>query len=89
MIEYFYSDIIIDPASKDAGSLIGEEVYAGLIPTRCLMIANGKCKRPYRCFLESVEPEKTIPFYVKVIEDDNPGDISYKSFPCIIPKKSK
>lgn len=87
MIEYFYSDIIIDPTSKDAGSLIGEEVYAGLIPTRCLMIANGKCKRPYRCFLESVEPEKTIPFYVKVIEDDNPGDISYKSFPCIIPKK--
>ena len=72
MIEYFYSDIIIDPTSKDAGSLIGEEVYAGLIPTRCLMIANGKCKRPYRCFLESVEPEKTIPFYVKVIEDDNP-----------------
>lgn len=87
MIEYFYSDIIIDPTSKDAGSLIGEEVYASLIPARCLMIANGKCKRPYRCFLESVEPEKTIPFYVKVIEDDNPEDISYKSFPCIIPKK--
>ena len=86
-IKYFYSDIIIDPTSKDAGSLIGEEVYASLIPARCLMIANGKCKRPYRCFLESVEPEKTIPFYVKVIEDDNPGDISYKSFPCIIPKK--
>ena len=87
MIEYFYSDIIIDPTSKDAGSLIGEEVYASLIPARCLMIANGKCKRPYRCFLESVEPEKTIPFYVRVVEADNPEDISYKSFPCIVPKK--
>ena len=86
-IKYFYSDVIIDPISREAWGLIGKEVYASLIPARCLMIANGKCKRPYRCFLESVEPEKTIPFYVKVIEDDNPGDISYKSFPCIILKK--
>lgn len=87
MIEYLYSDIIIDPTGKDVGNLIGEEVYAGLIPTRCLMIANGRCKRPYRCFLESIEPKNSLPFYVKVIEDDNPEDISYKSFPCIIPKK--
>ena len=86
-IEYFYSDVIIDPLSREAVGLIGKEVYTSLIPARCLMIANGKCKRPYRCFLESIEPEKTIPFYVKVIEADNPGDISYKSFPCIIPKK--
>ena len=87
MIEYFYSDIIIDPTSKDAGNLIGKEVYTGLIPTRCLMIANGKCKRPYRCFLESIEPESSFPFCVRVVEADNPKDISYKSFPCIIPKK--
>ena len=87
MIEYFYSDVIIDPTGEDVRSLIGKEVYAGLIPARCLMIANGKCKCTYKCFLESIEPEKTIPFYVKVIEADNPGDISYKSFPCIIPKK--
>lgn len=86
-IKYFYSDIIIDPISIEAMGLIGKEVYASLIPARCLMIANGKCKRPYRCFLESIEPEKTIPFYVKVIEDDNPEDVSYKSFPCIISKK--
>lgn len=87
MIEYFYSDIIIDPTSEDVGSLIGEEVYAGLIPTRCLMIANGKCKRPYKCFLESIEPESTIPFYVRVVDIDDPENVSYSSFPCIIPKK--
>ena len=87
MIEYFYSDIIIDPTSKDAGNLVGKEVYASLIPTRCLMIANGKCKRPYRCFLESIEPESSFPFCVRVVEADNPKDISYKSFPCIVPKK--
>ena len=87
MIDYFYSDIIIDPTSKDAGNLIGEEVYAGLIPTRCLMIANGKCKRTYRCFLESIEPESSLPFYVRVVEADNPEDISYKSFPCIVLRK--
>ena len=87
MIEYFYSDIIIDPTSKDVGNLIGKEVYAGLIPTGCLMIANGKRERPDRCFLESVEPEKTIPFYVRAVDIDDPENISYKSFPCIIPKK--
>ena len=87
MIEYFYSDIIIDPTSKSVGSLIGKEVYAGLIPARCLMIANGKCKRTYRCFLESIEPESSLPFYVRVVEADNPEDISYKSFPCIVLRK--
>ena len=86
-IKYFYSDIIIDPISREAMGLIGKEVYASLIPARCLMIANGKCKRPYRCFLESIEPEKTIPFYVRVVDIDDPEGISYKSFPCIIPKK--
>ena len=86
-IEYFYSDVIIDPLSREAMGLIGKEVYASLIPACCLMIANGKCKRPYRCFLESIEPEKTIPFYVRVVDIDDPESISYKSFPCIIPKK--
>ena len=87
MIKYFYSDIIIDPISREAMGLIGKEVYASLIPARCLMIANGKCKRPYRCFLESIEPEKTIPFYVRVIDIDDSENVSYSSFPCIIPKK--
>ena len=87
MTEYFYSDIIIDPTSKEAERLIGKEVYASLIPTRCLMIANGRCKRPYRGFLESIEPESTFPFYVRVADIDNPEDVSYKSVPCIIPKK--
>ena len=87
MIEYFYSDIIIDPTSKDAGNLIGKEVYAGLIPTRCLMIANGRCKRTYRCCLESIEPESSLPFYVRVVEADNPEDVSYKSFPRIVRRK--
>ena len=87
MIEYLYGDIIIDPTGEDVRNLIGKEVYAGLIPARCLMIANGKCKRPYRCFLESIEPEKTIPFYVRVVDIDDPENISYSSFPCIIPKK--
>ena len=87
MIGYFYSDIIIDPTSKDAGSLIGKEVYASLIPARCLMIANGKCKRAYNCFLEGIEPQSILPFYVRVVETDNPEDISYKSFPCIVPRK--
>ena len=86
-IKYFYSDIIIDPISREAMGLIGKEVYAGLIPARCLMIANGKCKRPYRCFLESIEPEKTIPFYVRAVDIDDPENVSYSSFPCIIPKK--
>ena len=87
MTEYFYSDVIIDPVSREAGRLIGKEVYASLIPARCLMIANGRCKRTYRCFLESIEPESSLPFYVKVVETDNPEDVSYKSFPCIISRK--
>ena len=87
MTEYFYSDVIIDPVSREAGRLIGKEVYASLIPARCLMIANGKCRRTYRCFLESIEPESSLPFYVRVVETDNPESISYKSFPCIIPRK--
>ena len=87
MIKYFYSDIVIDPSSMEAMRLIGKEVYASLIPARCLMIANGRCKRAYSCFLESIEPESSLPFYVKVVESDNPEDVSYKSFPCIIPRK--
>ena len=47
-IEYFYSDVVIDPSSVEAWRLIGKEVYASLIPARCLMIANGKCKCTYR-----------------------------------------
>ena len=86
-IEYFYSDVVIDPSSAEAWRLIGKEVYASLIPARCLMIANGKCKRAYRCFLESIEPKSSLPFYVRVVEADNPEDISYKSFPCIVPRK--
>ena len=87
MTEYFYSDVIIDPVSREAGRLISKEVYASLIPARCLMIANGKCRRTYRCFLESIEPESSLPFYVRVVETDNPESISYKSFPCIVPRK--
>ena len=86
-IKYFYSDIVIDPLSVEATRLIGREVYASLIPARCLMIANGRCKRTYRCFLESIEPESSLPFYVRVVEIDNPENISYKSFPCIVPEK--
>ena len=86
-IKYFYSDVVIDPSSTEACGLIGKEVYASLIPARCLMIANGKCKRAYRCFLESVEPKSSLPFYVRVVEANNPEDISYKSFPCIVPRK--
>ena len=86
-IKYFYSDVVIDPSSIEAWGLIGKEVYASLIPARCLMIANGRCNRTYRCFLESIEPESSLPFYVKAVETDTPESISYKSFPCIIPKK--
>ena len=86
-IEYFYSDVVIDPSSVEARKLIGKEVYASLIPARCLMIANGKCKCAYSCFLEGIEPKSSLPFYVRVVEADNPEDISYKSFPCIVPKK--
>ena len=86
-IEYFYSDVVIDPSSVEARRLIGKEVYASLIPARCLMIANGKCKCAYSCFLEGIEPKSSLPFYVRVVESDNPEDISYKSFPCIVPKK--
>ena len=87
MIKYFYSDVIIDPVSREAGRLIGKEVYASLIPARCLMVANGRCKRTYRCFLESIEPESTLPFHVRVVDIDDPESIFYKSFPCIVPKK--
>ena len=87
MIKYFYSDVIIDPVSREAGRLIGKEVYASLIPARCLMIANGKYKRTYRCFLEGIEPRSSLPFYVRVVETDNPESSSYKFFPCIVPKK--
>ena len=86
-IKYFYSDVVIDPSSVEARKLIGKEVYASLIPARCLMIANGKCKCAYSCFLEGIEPKSSLPFYVRVVEADNPEDISYKSFPCIVPKK--
>ena len=88
-IEYVYSDVVIDPSSVEAWRLIGKEVYASLIPARCLMIANGKCKCTYRCFLESIEPKSSLPFYVRVIEADNPGDISYKSFPVLFLRRSK
>ena len=67
-IKYFYSDVVIDPLSVEAWGLISKEVYASLIPARCLMIANGKCKCTYKCFLESIEPKNSLPFYVKVIE---------------------
>ena len=86
-IEYFYSDVIIDPLSREAMGLIGKEVYASLVLARCLMIANGKCKRAYSCFLESIEPRSSLPFYVRVVEADNPEDISYKSFPCVVPRR--
>lgn len=86
-IKYSYSDVIIDPLSREAGRLFGKEVYASLIPARCLAIANEKCKRAYRCFLESIEPKSSLPFYVRVVDVDNPEGVSYKSFPCIIPKK--
>ena len=86
-IEYFYSDVIIDPLSREAMGLIGKEVYASLVPARCLMIANGKCKRAYSCFLEGIEPQSSLPFYVRVVEADNPEDISYKSFPCVVPRR--
>ena len=86
-IEYFYSDVIIDPLSREAMGLIGKEVYASLAPARCLMIANGKCKRAYSCFLEGIEPQSSLPFYVRVVESDNPEDVSYKYFPCIVPRK--
>ena len=86
-IKYFYSDVVIDPSSAETWRLIGKEVYASLIPARCLMIANGKCRRTYRCFLESIEPESSLPFYVRVVETDNPESISYKFFPCIVPRK--
>ena len=86
-IKYFYSDVVIDPLSREAMGLIGKEVYASLIPARCLMIANGKCKRAYSCFLEGIKPKSSLPFYVRVVETDNPEDISYKSFPCIVPRK--
>ena len=86
-IKYFYSDVVIDPSSAETWRLIGKEVYASLIPARCLMIANGKYKRAYRCFLEGIEPKSSLPFYVRVVEADNPEVISYKSFPCIVPRK--
>ena len=86
-IKYFYSDVVIDPSSREAMGLIGKEVYASLIPARCLMIANRRCKCTYRCFLESIELGSSLPFYVRVVETDNPESISYKSFPCIVPKK--
>ena len=86
-IEYFYSDVIIDPLSREAMGLIGKEVYVSLVPARCLMIANGKCKRAYSCFLEGIEPQSSLLFYVRVVEADNPEDISYKSFPCVVPRR--
>ena len=49
-IKYFYSDVVIDPSSVEAWKLIGKEVYASLIPARCLMIANEKCKCGYSFF---------------------------------------
>ena len=86
-IKYFYSDVVIDPLSAEAWRLIGKKVYASLIPACCLMIANGKCKREYSYLLEGIEPKSSLPFYVRVVKADNPEDISYKSFPCIILKK--
>ena len=80
-IKYFYSDVVIDPSSVEAWRLIGKEVYASLIPARCLMIANGKCKCIYRCFLESIEPKSSLPFYVRVVEADNPGGYLLQVFP--------
>ena len=88
-IKYFYSDVVIDPSSIEAWEPIGKEVYASLIPARCLMIANGKCKCTYKCFLESIEPKNSLPFYVKVVEADNPGDISINLSPVLFLRRSK
>ena len=87
VVEYSYSDVIIDPTSKNAESLISKEVYASFIPARCLAIANGDREDRYRYFLESINPESSFPFYVRIVEADNPEDVSYKSEICIIPRK--
>lgn len=87
MIEYFYSDIIIDPTNKDVEGLIGKEVYPDYYPMTCLIIAKGSRNGKYRCFLESIELKSVFPFYIRTIEADNPESISYGYFPCIIPKK--
>lgn len=87
MIEYAYSDVIIDPTNKDVEGLIGKEIYPGYYPITCLLIAKGSRNGKYRCFLESVEPKNGFPFYIRTVEADNPENISHSSFPCIIPKK--
>lgn len=84
MNEYTWNEIIINPTSEDANNYIGKEVYASLTPIQCLRIANGICENKDRFFLESINPNSSSPFYIKLVEADNPKNIAYKPFPCII-----
>ena len=84
MNEYTWNEIIINPTNEDANNYIGKEVYASLTPIQCLRIANGICENKDIFFLESINPNSSSPFYIKLVEADNPKNIAYKSFPCII-----
>ena len=83
MNEYTWKEVIVNPTSEDANNCIGKEVYASLSPIQCLRIANGNYEKKDRFFLDSINPDNNFPFYIKLVEADNPN-IANKSFPCII-----
>lgn len=89
MNEYTWNEIIINPTSKEASNCIGKEVYASLTPVLCLSSANGNYEKKYKFFLESIDPNNSFPFHVKVVEANNPKNVTYSSFLCIILKNEE
>ena len=89
MNEYTWNEIIINPTSKEASNCIGKEVYASLTPVLCLSSANGNYEKKYKFFLESIDPNNSFPFHVKVVEANNPKNVTYSSFLCIILKNKE
>ena len=89
MNEYTWNEIIINPTSKEASNCIGKEVYSSLTPVLCLSSANGNYEKKYKFFLESIDPNNSFPFHVKVVEANNPKNVTYSSFLCIILKNEE
>ena len=80
MDEYTFRDLITDPETPDLESLIGKEVYAGIIPGYCLRYANDDYMVG---ILMGVHKGESAPFYV-----ETPSGLLL-NYVCIIPKKEE
>lgn len=68
MIEYTWSDIIVDPESDRAKEAVGKEVYYGDIPSEALL--NAKANLNIGVLLD-IDLDEIYPFKIKREIDDN------------------